>query len=91
MDAEGMGEVDWNELQNNLEATIPVYDRINRFATVGQVSRWRRMVASRLPEEGKILEIENTSRLIEKPKHSYTKTLFKISRFMNKKNTIISP
>ena len=57
MNAEGMGEVDWNELQNNLEATIPVYDRINRFATVGQVSRWRRMVASRLPEEGKILEI----------------------------------
>ena len=52
-----MGEVDWNELQNNLEATIPVYDRINRFATVGQVSRWRRMVADRLPKEGKILEI----------------------------------
>ena len=57
MDTEGMGEVDWNELQNNLEATIPVYDRINRFATVGQVSRWRRMVANRLPNEGKILEI----------------------------------
>ena len=57
MDTEGMGEVDWNELQNNLEATIPVYDRINRFATVGQVSRWRRMVANRLPKEGKILEI----------------------------------
>ena len=57
MDAEGMGDVDWNELQRNLEATIPVYDKINRFATFRQVDRWRKMVASRLPTDGEILEI----------------------------------
>jgi len=49
------------------------------------VSRYANRIA--VYKKGKILEIENTSRLIEKPKHSYTKTLFKISRFMNKKNT----
>ena len=38
MDTETIGEDDWNELQKNLEATIPVYDKINRFATLGQVS-----------------------------------------------------
>ena len=38
MDAQGMGADDWGELQRNLLATIPVYDRINRFATMGQVS-----------------------------------------------------
>ena len=41
----------------NLEATIPVYDKINRFATFRQVDRWRKMVASRLPADGEILEI----------------------------------
>ncbi len=51
-----MGSDDWDELQRNLLATIPVYDRINRFATLGQVSRWRRMVREMLPD-GKILEI----------------------------------
>ena len=44
MDTETIGEKDWDELQRNLEATIPVYDKINRFATMGQVSKWRRMV-----------------------------------------------
>ena len=57
MDTEGMGSVDWAELQRNLEATIPVYDKINRFATLGQVNQWRRMVADQLPGDGKILEI----------------------------------
>ena len=51
-----MGADDWDELQRNLLATIPVYDRINRFATLGQVSRWRRMVRGMLPD-GKILEV----------------------------------
>ena len=36
MDTERIGSEDWDELQRNLEATIPVYDRINRFATLGQ-------------------------------------------------------
>ncbi|MEE3315555.1 MAG: class I SAM-dependent methyltransferase [Candidatus Thermoplasmatota archaeon] len=57
MDAERIGEADWNELQQNLEATIPVYDKVNRFATLGQVSRWRRMVRERLPKGGRVLEI----------------------------------
>ncbi len=52
-----MQEEDWTILQSNLEATIPVYDRINRFATFGQDQRWRKMVQQRLPSEGKILEI----------------------------------
>ena len=57
MDTETIGEDDWNELQKNLEATIPVYDKINRFATLGQVSKWRRKVRERLPSEGLILEV----------------------------------
>ena len=57
MDTERMGSEDWAELQRNLEATIPVYDRINRFATFGQDKRWRKMVRSRLPSEGRILEV----------------------------------
>ena len=57
MDTETIGEDDWNELQRNLEATIPVYDKINRFATMGQVSKWRRKVRERLPENGLILEV----------------------------------
>ena len=47
---------EWDELQRNLMATIPVYDRINRFATLGQVSRWRKMVRQKLPQ-GRVLEI----------------------------------
>ena len=57
MDTETIGQDDWNELQKNLEATIPVYDKINRFATLGQVSKWRRKVRERLPHEGLILEV----------------------------------
>ena len=57
MDTERIGIEDWTELQRNLELTIPVYDRINRFATLGQDKRWREMVRSRLPAEGHILEV----------------------------------
>jgi demethylmenaquinone methyltransferase / 2-methoxy-6-polyprenyl-1,4-benzoquinol methylase len=57
MDTETIGEKDWDELQRNLEATIPVYDKINRFATLGQVSKWRRMVRNRLPQDGRVLEV----------------------------------
>ena len=58
MDHETIGSEDWEELILNLEATIPVYDRINRFATIGQVDKWRRMVRERLPsEDAKILEV----------------------------------
>ena len=58
MDHETIGSEDWDELILNLEATIPVYDRINRFATIGQGDKWRRMVRERLPsEDAKILEV----------------------------------
>ncbi|HIC76155.1 MAG TPA: methyltransferase domain-containing protein, partial [Candidatus Poseidoniales archaeon] len=62
MDSETIGEGDWQELMRGLEATIPVYDRINRFATLGQVDRWRRLVRERLPSEagvlkGRVLEV----------------------------------
>ena len=56
MDVERIEEREWNELQRNLVATIPFYDKINRFATLGQVSKWRRMVRARLPA-GRVLEI----------------------------------
>jgi len=56
VDVERIEEGEWNELQRNLVATIPFYDRINRFATLGQVSKWRRMVRARLPA-GRVLEI----------------------------------
>ena len=56
MDSVKIGEGDWNELQRNLTETIPVYDRINRFATLGQVSRWRRIVRGMIPP-GRVLEI----------------------------------
>ena len=49
MDTERMGSEDWAELQRNLEATIPVYDRINRFATFGQDKRWRKNGAQSPP------------------------------------------
>ena len=57
MDAERIGAEEWNALQRNLEMSIPAYDRINRFATLGQVSKWRRMVQDRLPAKGRILEV----------------------------------
>ena len=57
MDTEKIGAEEWSELQRNLEESIPAYDRINRFATLGQVSRWRRMVRDRLPQNGRVLEV----------------------------------
>ena len=57
MDAERIGAEEWNELQRNLEMSIPAYDRINRFATLGQGSKGRRMVQDRLPAKGRILEV----------------------------------
>ncbi|MDP6986024.1 MAG: class I SAM-dependent methyltransferase [Candidatus Thalassarchaeaceae archaeon] len=56
MDTMKIEEEEWDELQKNLTATIPVYDRVNRFATLGQVGRWRRIVRSMLPQ-GRLLEI----------------------------------
>lgn len=57
MDTERIGAEDWSELQRNLEESIPVYDRVNGFATLGQVSKWRRMVRDRLPRGESVLEV----------------------------------
>ncbi|HJM19431.1 MAG TPA: methyltransferase domain-containing protein, partial [Candidatus Thalassarchaeaceae archaeon] len=57
MDSEHIGDPEWSELQDNLEATIPVYDRINRFATLGQDQRWRKGVRALIPANSSVLEI----------------------------------
>jgi len=57
VDTERIGAEEWSELQRNLEESIPVYDKVNRFATLGQVSKWRSMVRARLPPVGRILEV----------------------------------
>ncbi len=57
MDTERIGAEDWRELQRNLEESIPIYDRVNGFATLGQVSKWRRMVRDRLPRGESVLEV----------------------------------
>jgi demethylmenaquinone methyltransferase/2-methoxy-6-polyprenyl-1,4-benzoquinol methylase len=57
MDSEHIGDSDWSELQANLEATIPVYDRINRFATLGQDQRWRKGVRAQIPVGSAVLEV----------------------------------
>ena len=57
MDSEHIGDLEWSELQANLEAPIPVYDRINRFATLGQDQSWRKGVRALIPVNSSVLEI----------------------------------
>ncbi len=57
MDSEHIPDSDWSQLQANLEVTIPVYDRINRFATLGQDQRWRKGVRAHIPAASDVLEI----------------------------------
>jgi demethylmenaquinone methyltransferase/2-methoxy-6-polyprenyl-1,4-benzoquinol methylase len=57
MDREHIGDSDWSELQTNLKATIPVYDRINRFASLGQDQRWRKGVRTQIPSGSRVLEV----------------------------------
>ena len=57
LDRDGMGEAAWNELIANLEATIPVYDKVNSIVTLGQDKKWRRNVASFIEPGMKVLEI----------------------------------
>lgn len=57
LDRDGMGEDAWNELIANLEATIPVYDKVNSIVTLGQDKKWRRNVASFIEPGMKVLEI----------------------------------
>ena len=57
LDRDGMGEAAWEELMRNLEATIPVYDKVNAIVTLGQDKRWRRNVRSFIEPGMKVLEI----------------------------------
>ena len=47
----------WTELEEQLEATIPNYDRVNRLMTFGQDKRWRRNVRNHASEGMKVLEV----------------------------------
>ena len=47
----------WTELEEQLEATIPNYDRVNRLMTFGQDKRWRRNVRNHATEGMKVLEV----------------------------------
>ncbi len=47
----------WTELEDQLEATIPDYDRVNRLMTFGQDKRWRRNVRNHATKGMKVLEV----------------------------------
>jgi demethylmenaquinone methyltransferase/2-methoxy-6-polyprenyl-1,4-benzoquinol methylase len=57
LDNERIGTEDWSELQRNLEASIPVYDRINRWASLGQDQRWRKGIRALIQPNSSVLEI----------------------------------
>jgi len=57
IDASGIDAEEWNELIRHLEATIPVYDKVNSIVTLGQDSRWRRHVAKSAQPGMKVLEV----------------------------------
>ena len=56
-DAAGIDEQTWTELEKQLEATIPVYDRVNRFMTLGTDSGMRRHVAKFIKPGMNVLEV----------------------------------
>ena len=55
-DASGIDDEAWGELERQLEATIPVYDRVNRIMTLGFDKSMRRHVRSHASPGMKILE-----------------------------------
>jgi len=57
LDRDGMGQAAWKELMTNLEATIPVYDKVNSIVTLGQDKRWRKNIASFIQPSMDVLEI----------------------------------
>ena len=54
---DGMGEETWQTLIENLEATIPVYDKVNSIVTLGQDKKWRKNVANFIKPGMKVLEV----------------------------------
>ena len=56
-DPSGIDPEEWEELERQLEASIPVYDRVNRIMTLGQDRRWRRHVRTFASPGMKVLEV----------------------------------
>ncbi|MGB0516197.1 MAG: class I SAM-dependent methyltransferase [Poseidonia sp.] len=56
-DASGIDAEAWEELEGQLEATIPNYDRVNTWMTFGQDKRWRRNVRNHATPGMKVLEV----------------------------------
>ncbi|MCH1539983.1 MAG: class I SAM-dependent methyltransferase [Candidatus Poseidonia sp.] len=54
---DGIDEKEWHVLEAQLEATIPNYDRVNRWMTFGQDKRWRRNVRNHAMAGMKVLEV----------------------------------
>jgi len=57
IDPSGIDEETWEELERQLEATIPVYDRVNRIMTLGQDKRLRKHVRKHAQPGMKVLEV----------------------------------
>lgn len=56
-DASGIDEDAWTELERQLEATIPVYDRVNRIMTLGFDKGMRKHVRNHAQEGMNVLEV----------------------------------
>ena len=56
-DPSGIDSDAWEELEGQLEATIPNYDRVNKWMTFGQDKRWRRNVRNHATPGMKVLEV----------------------------------
>ena len=56
-DPSGIDDDAWEELERQLEATIPVYDRVNRYMTLGTDRSMRKHVRNHASEGMKILEV----------------------------------
>ena len=56
-DPSGIDADAWEVLEEQLEATIPNYDRVNTWMTFGQDKRWRRNVRNHAEPGMKVLEV----------------------------------
>ena len=56
-DPSGIDEEAWTELERQLEATIPVYDRVNRIMTLGFDKGMRKHVRNHAQKGMKVLEV----------------------------------
>ncbi len=56
-DPSGIDAEAWETLEGQLEATIPNYDRVNKWMTFGQDKRWRRNVRNHASPGMKVLEV----------------------------------